>query len=1111
MFKFFKDPTPLWGWDDNVPVIARRAKQVVAILSLLFSVVACGGGGENKSGNNGEQGVFGANVSGDPTAFRGAGIIVSADQLMGGPMAQGRMGDVLLQNDKIRIIVQKPTRNTGIGTFGGNIIDADLLRPVGEAGADQFSTIFPSINVSWTVNYQRLEILNNDFSQGPVVVRATGTIDVYDYIQASIIVPFAKVLAGVDLYFDTRFNDVYDPFENIVELRNVSPTVVTDYILDQDKSYIVMQTHFFNDGTEDVAIPLGDWVNSSGTIELFVPKSGYVNATQIGGVSGLLYSAMDREVKVSYGYFFNPMPFLKSDGTFSSTDTLGLPGVIPVFWGEKFLSLIPLSVTPPTIFNKLKPGDNIYTRYFAVGSGDLDSVYRSGFDALGVSKVFLQGSVKNADGKPMDRVRVVVMDNTASGTAPVNVIFSNKDGVFSGVVASGKDAKAKLFGSGKYSVEVYQEGYVEGSGPKAGKCTGGTFDAKTLTVSGIECVLGSTAVINVNATEGGKAIPARITIVGFDPSPIHDVIKPEGFGKYTEIDLSERPYGVVDVLYTGHDGKVYPKGHPRIIANNQFHLEPGLYKIFITRGMEYSVFQQTLNVTAGAQITVNADLKRLLKTPGYVSADLHLHGVNSADSVYGLEARARAALAEGMDILLSTDHDFVTDYGPTVQAIGAETLIDTMVGDEVTPLNFGHFLAFPLIYDANSTTGGAYDYTQKDSDIPAGPSHDYVQGPSEIFKNIDAQNPGTQVLQVAHMLHPTFGNLRIAGLVTSTLFPDAEPLSSFGDPVNYRMHPNSNQAGGFKPPYPMGTSEMISLDSTALELMVGADPETFEMLMETALPTYFNLLNLGLIKTATSSSDSHVQVRDPLGYPRNYLRSSQDPKDGVGGYSQIDAEEIAVNTNSHRVVVSNGVFVNFIATDVDGGDKVGVGDTLQGSNIELSIQVQSIEYIDWDTIELYANTDTLPAADAMDKAYNGSAKNFYLGIPPPQDSGLTTGTKQKYFMKPLKKWMRDKEFTQEFKNGLRQITLKYNANLDQDTWFVVVVRNDQGKTMFPLMTKEIDPEKAPKANFLNLLETQAQNIGGVKAFAFTNPIFVDTDGNGFTAKYIANGKSPLAE
>ena len=54
--------------------------------------------------------------------------IESYNQLIGGPGALGGIGDYLIQNGKIRIIVQNRGLSRGFGIYGGGIIDADLVR-----------------------------------------------------------------------------------------------------------------------------------------------------------------------------------------------------------------------------------------------------------------------------------------------------------------------------------------------------------------------------------------------------------------------------------------------------------------------------------------------------------------------------------------------------------------------------------------------------------------------------------------------------------------------------------------------------------------------------------------------------------------------------------------------------------------------------------------------------------------------------------------------------------------------------------------------------------------------------------------------------------------------
>ena len=64
-----------------------------------------------------------------PTPPATARQVMSRDELIGGPTALGEVGDFLLENDKIRVVIQGPGFSRGFGVYGGSLIDADLQRP----------------------------------------------------------------------------------------------------------------------------------------------------------------------------------------------------------------------------------------------------------------------------------------------------------------------------------------------------------------------------------------------------------------------------------------------------------------------------------------------------------------------------------------------------------------------------------------------------------------------------------------------------------------------------------------------------------------------------------------------------------------------------------------------------------------------------------------------------------------------------------------------------------------------------------------------------------------------------------------------------------------------
>ena len=53
-------------------------------------------------------------------------------QLVGGDRALGDVGDFLIENDQIRVVIQKPGFSRGFGVYGGSLIDADRRLPASD-------------------------------------------------------------------------------------------------------------------------------------------------------------------------------------------------------------------------------------------------------------------------------------------------------------------------------------------------------------------------------------------------------------------------------------------------------------------------------------------------------------------------------------------------------------------------------------------------------------------------------------------------------------------------------------------------------------------------------------------------------------------------------------------------------------------------------------------------------------------------------------------------------------------------------------------------------------------------------------------------------------------
>src|SRR4030095_8334759 len=72
----------------------------------------------------------------------------------------------------------------GIGQFGGQIIDGDIVRSSGP-DRDSFEEWALSLNIESTAHYTSVSIINDGSNGGPAIIRATGVDDLLDFVNPS--------------------------------------------------------------------------------------------------------------------------------------------------------------------------------------------------------------------------------------------------------------------------------------------------------------------------------------------------------------------------------------------------------------------------------------------------------------------------------------------------------------------------------------------------------------------------------------------------------------------------------------------------------------------------------------------------------------------------------------------------------------------------------------------------------------------------------------------------------------------------------------------------------------------------------------------------------------
>ncbi len=319
----------------------------------------------------------------------------------------------------------------------------------------------------------------------------------------------------------------------------------------------------------------------------------------------------------------------------------------------------------------------------------------------------------------------------------------------------------------------------------------------------------------------------------------------------------------------------------------------GTYDITASRGPEWTISTQRITLTReGAEL--HARIRHVIDTPKWVAGDFHVHAAPSPDSRVPMRDRIYEFVADGVDMIVATDHNVVSDYQPLIDELGAHKLLAASTGDEITTGSWGHFGAFPL----PQTDGAGH-----------GAIHTSRRTAADIFRDVREIAP-TAVIDVHHPRLETATGYFILG--------------KFDD--------EKDEA----------TRRGFSYDFDALELLNGYQ-DTNRKSIERVMKDWFALLDRGHHVTATGNSDTHHLTYNLGGYPRNYvLVDNDDP--GV-----VTAQDVAKGVKAHHAFFTTGPFVDF---HVNG---TGIGDvaTVHGGKATAEIRVRAAPWVSVSRVILY--------------------------------------------------------------------------------------------------------------------------------------------------------------
>ena len=405
-----------------------------------------------------------------------------------------------------------------------------------------------------------------------------------------------------------------------------------------------------------------------------------------------------------------------------------------------------------------------------------------------------------------------------------------------------------------------------------------------------------------------KASTVKVAIkdAGGHPSP--------GKVQFIGVDGTETPNFGTD--YRAHGGNHQYQTHNGQVTQQ---VPPGKYLLRVSRGSEYDVVEERIEVAKGQTVSVDATLKRTVDTTGWISTDYHAHSTPSGDNYCNTNDRVINLAAEHIEFAPTTEHQRIYDWGPHIERLGLSRYIKTVPGIELTGSG-QHFNSFPLTPDPLSQNGGAPLWTY-DPRINA----------------IVLRNWGTPSLAQGSRFD-TSANARVP----------VEPFGGGADRWVQANHPNVGgvffdrdedgvRDGGFT-----GFEKLIDAAEVWSEEILNLSPTYGRRSGANRTFGWLQMLNQGRHVWCVAVSDAHRIFGNGVGGWRTYVPSSTDnPAD-------IDHAEIIRNSKAGRMMITNGPFLK--VTTADG---LPIGSTIVSEGyVDLKIEVQTPNWLEIDRIQV---------------------------------------------------------------------------------------------------------------------------------------------------------------
>ena len=493
----------------------------------------------------------------------------------------------------------------------------------------------------------------------------------------------------------------------------------------------------------------------------------------------------------------------------------------------------------------------------------------------------LVASIAESQDTPVRTVTGTVTDADAAPVAGVHVHAEGTDGVYL--------TRATTAADGTYALTLPASAAVRLSAYRRGDTTVTADVAATATAADLRFTATGALRVVARAADGSGPLPARVQVfpVGGTTQP------PAAWGEGR----------------AGGDGRLYVE-YP-VSGDVTLRVPPGDYRVVVSRGYEYDLIDETVTVAAGATSDLSAHLDHVVATPGVMCGDFHIHTSRSPDSEDDAVWKVQSALADGLEIPVRSDHEWVRDFEPQLAALGAQSFAYGLCSIELTTFTWGHFGVFPLVRDDARINGGSFDWANRLA--PA------------VFADVRARETpyGAPSFIVNH--------------------PRDQSIASYFDQAGYDRFTGAVD-------HPENWDENFGL----VEVF---NDSSFDHNLGTTVADWFSLLSAGRRVYAVGSSDSHEVNGSPVGYPRTCIEVGTDSATELRALGPNGVRDPLV---AGHATVSGGIYVTAVAR---GG--AGPGDEVTGSAARetVDVTVRAAPWIDVTSLRSFVDgalAETIP-------------------------------------------------------------------------------------------------------------------------------------------------------